>query len=262
MKWDPFEGGSNFNANIYPWRIHGTAIFTIHDIHVYLTFIVWYIYLHRIHAWYISVNQCFPAAVSTLNQQMLNPQTTDNPKPFGCKQVVEVEIHDLQNQNLRGKGGGPWTLKFSLRPSSHALTHDATCSVRESWGKSLMSQQQSGALLREILRWLPPFFFAGWKSPMILGSRFHSKKPIQLFNSPVEKKITQDDWVPQFMAPKDSGWGRVSNWAVTLQPGWPFSGHQMDKGSISRWEYQVCSMEFRGSLNRWYRWYIIPQLAI
>ena len=34
--------GDQLHANIYPWRIHGTGIFTIH---VYLAFIVWYIYL-------------------------------------------------------------------------------------------------------------------------------------------------------------------------------------------------------------------------
>ena len=219
MKWDPFEGGSNFMQMYTHEWIHGTAIFTIHDIHVYLTFIVWYIYLHRIHAWYISVNPCFPAAVSALNQQMLNPQTTDNPKPLGWNKLKWK--NDLQNQNLRGCGG-PWTLKFSLRPSSHKLRFWGPVRWRMTWLFSAWELFRVWWVNSRVELCYPKFcggchvfFFQVEKSPMIWSADFMTQAHAIIQFASCSKKIPQDEWVicvrqiiPQFMAPKDSAWGR------------------------------------------------------
>ena len=174
----------------------GLQYYAIFTIHVYLTFIAWYIYLCMVYF----CESMFPSRCFCLESTDVKPPNHRQPQTIGLKQV-EVEKWSSEPKFERVRWPmNPEVFSPTFVPQvavlgSGALAHDVTVQCVRAV-QSLMSQQQSGALLPEILRWLPRFFFFRWKNPLWSDRQISWHKPMQLFNSPVVQK----------KSPKMSGW--------------------------------------------------------
>ena len=154
------------------------------------------------------------------------PNHRSNPKPLGWNKL-KWKFMIFRTKIWEG-GGGQWTLKFSLRPSSqksrgsgvkNALTHGATVQCVTRLFRVWWVNSRVELCYAKFCGGCHLFFLAGWRIPYDLISRFHSKKPIQLFNSPVVHKFPQDEWVICVRFPSPNSWPlkmQVEEWAVTL----------------------------------------------